>query len=202
METYGQPRLNQNLIINDTVLISVQRYFDHFAIILFYFREQRQKYYYNKGKAKMEPLKYMSIIIDGMDQAKLMIPNLLHSSKAFADAWKLRTHMTGCLNHGHEPLCVLDLFQWPHDSNYSINVLLIMLMRHEYVPDVLFLQMDNCFRENKNQFLFTFIAILVQKLVFKKVSIIILKTFAFQSHLQGERSLIFCYSIVVTALIQ
>lgn len=39
----------------------------------------------------------------------------------------------------------------------------------DYIPDVLYLQMDNCWRENKSQFVIIFLAVLVKKKVFKKV---------------------------------
>lgn len=66
-------------------------------------------------------------------------------------------------------LGLFDLFQWPHDSNLTMNVLLRILERCDYIPDVLYLQMDNCSRENKNQFVFVFLAILVKLDVFRKV---------------------------------
>lgn len=55
----------------------------------------------------------MCIIIDAMDQNKLMIPNMQKSSKAFADAYKLKTHFTLVLDHGSTPTGFIDLFQLP-----------------------------------------------------------------------------------------
>lgn len=104
-----------------------------------------------------------------MDQMKLMIPNLLYVMKVFSSAWKLKTHLTGVLNHGREALGYFDLHQWPHDSNLTINVLLRALLRMNKVPDTLYLQMDNCWRENKNQYVMTFLAVLVHLGIFKKV---------------------------------
>ena len=111
----------------------------------------------------------MCMIIDGMDQAKLLLPQLNNKSKAFSEAWKLRTHLTGVLDHGLHPLCISDLFQWAHDSNLTMNVILIALARRSFIPDILFLQMDNCFRENKNQFVLSFLAILVAQGILKEV---------------------------------
>ena len=75
-----------------------------------------------------------------MDQSKLLIPSLLHVAKSYSGAWKLRTHLTGVLNHGRETLAFLDVFQWLHDSNYTMNVLLRTLKRMDYIPDKLRLQ--------------------------------------------------------------
>ena len=84
-------------------------------------------------------------------------------------AWKLRTHLTGVLNHERETLAFLDVFQCSHDSNCTMNVLLRTLKRMEYIPDKLRLQMDNCWRENKNQFVIAFLALLVKRKIFRKV---------------------------------
>ena len=136
------------------------------------FSQQRKKYYHHRSKSKSNPDKYMTLIIDGMDQAKLMLPKMNRLSKAYSDAYKLKTHLTGVLDHGNNPYCVVDLFQWPHDSNLTMNVLLHVFNRRDVLPDILYLQMDNCYRENKNQFLISFLALLVQMDVFKKVSTI------------------------------
>ncbi|XP_068675637.1 uncharacterized protein [Montipora foliosa] len=64
-------------------------------------REEREKYYYHRGKARdaMSSKSYMCLIIDGMDQKKLLIPSLINQAKSYGRAWRLKTHLTGfCLN--------------------------------------------------------------------------------------------------------
>lgn len=39
----------------------------------------------------------------------------------------------------------------------------------DVIPDVLCLQMDNCWRENKNQFVLIFLAVLIKYQIFRKV---------------------------------
>ena len=134
-----------------------------------FFREEREKYYSHRNKAKENKEKYLCVIIDGMDQMKLLVPNLLHVMKAYSSAWKLKTHLTGVLNHGRETLGFFYLHQWPHDSNLTINVLLRVLVKLDNIPDILYLQMDNCWRENKNQYIIVFLAVLVHLGIFKKV---------------------------------
>ena len=107
-----------------------------------------------------------------MDKAKFLIPNLLNIAKAYSSAWRLTTHLTGVLNHGREVFAFIDIFQWPHGSNLTINVLLRTLVRLQCIPNVLYLQTDNCYRENKNLFVFIFLAILILKGVFSKVHIL------------------------------
>ncbi|XP_068753053.1 uncharacterized protein [Montipora capricornis] len=136
-------------------------------------REEREKYYYHRGKARdaMSSKSYMCLIIDGMDQNKLLIPSLINQAKSYGSAWRLKTHLTGVINHGREVLAFTDVHQWGHDSNFTINILLRTLRRMQHIPDVLYLQMDNCWRENKNQFVIIFLAVLVKRQIFKKVKI-------------------------------
>ncbi len=100
---------------------------------------------------------------------KLTIPQLLHVMKSYSSAWRLKTHLTGILNHGRETIGYFNLHQWPHDSNLTINVWLRALVRMDKMPDRLFLQMDNHWWENKNQYVIVFLAVLVYLNIFKKV---------------------------------
>ena len=113
-----------------------------------------------------------------MDQNKTNIPHLLHTTKSTQNLWRLRTHLTGVLVHTKSPKGKLaygfyDVLQFPHDCNLTIHALLKVLAdlcRHrEPLPRVLYLQLDNCSRENKNKYLLSFCSILVEQKVFQKV---------------------------------
>ena len=56
-----------------------------------------------------------------------------------------------------------------------VQVLMNVLNENELknLPPVLYLQLDNCGRENKNKYLLGFCALLVTKNVFKKVPVIL-----------------------------
>lgn len=64
-----------------------------------------------------------------------------------------------------------DIFQFPHDSNLTCNFLLQILLKLEKLPKILYLQLDNCWRENKNRYFFGFVGFLVQKKIFDQVYI-------------------------------
>ena len=68
--------------------------------------------------------------------------------------------------------------QWPHDSNLTINIVMRVLLRMDIIPDRLYLQMDNCWRENKNQYVLEFLGVLVKLDIFKKVRIKVFLTAA------------------------
>ena len=122
-------------------------------LLILYFRSEREKYYKHAMKARRNPDKYLSIIMDAMDQAKTMIPHFTATPK-FADGmWKLKTHLLGAIVHGIGAYGFFDIFQWPHGSNLTVSTLMnILFMMKDSLPEVLYLQMDNCGRENKNRY--------------------------------------------------
>lgn len=120
-------------------------------------------------------MKYITIIIDGMDQNKTNVPSLPQQTKSTQNLWRVRTHLTGVLVHtkaekGKLAFAFYDLLQWPHDSNLTIAVLLAVLLYlseiFEALPGILYLQLDNTSREN---YVLAFLALLVQLKIFKKV---------------------------------
>ena len=80
-----------------------------------------------------------------------------------------RTHLTGAINHGYGVYCYIDLLTWPHDANLMINVLVDVLLKRDALAPVLYLQLDNTARENKNQYVMAFLAYLVQEGIFSEV---------------------------------
>ena len=58
---------------------------------------------------------------------------------------------------------------WPHDANLMINVLVDVLLKRDALAPVLYLQLDNTARENKNQYVMAFLAYLIQAGIFSEV---------------------------------
>ncbi len=117
-------------------------------LLYFFFSAERRKYYKHTEKAKRHPSRYLSIIIDGMDQSKTFVPHFVRVSKSVSSLWKLKTHITGAIVHGRGAYGFFDNHEWPHSSNLTITVLLNLLsMYRESLPPVLYLQLDNCERE-------------------------------------------------------
>ena len=107
----------------------------------------------------------LCIIVNRMDQSKTNPPHV-QSTKFTQGLWKFRTQLTGALLHtkaakGKIAFGYYDILRWPHDCNLTINILLEILQELAIVvgriPKVLYIQLDNCYRENKNQFFFTFV---------------------------------------------
>lgn len=136
------------------------------------YRKERERYYLNRERARHDPQKYISIIIDGMDQSKTDLPHFATKTKSSSALWTLQTHISGGIVHGRRTFALIDLMLWPHDSNLTINVLLHILLSiaaADTLPAVLYIQFDNCTRENKNKFVLGFLALLVHLGVFKEV---------------------------------
>ena len=137
-------------------------------------RDQRARYHEIRHSAETDH-SVISIIIDGMDQSATNLPHQKKISKSTVNLWHLRTHFTGAIVHGDCSEGFLDYLQYPHDPNLTINVLLRLLVRRfrdlaaTGVPDKLYVQLDNCGRENKNQWVLAFMALLVQEDIFKEV---------------------------------
>lgn len=90
-------------------------------------------------------------------------------AKSTSSLWRLRTHVTGAVLHTKASYaklvyCFVDLAQYPHDSNFTLKVIVNVLVdfaKTYQFPKVLYLQMDNTCRENKNRLVLTFCAALV-----------------------------------------
>ena len=64
----------------------------------------------------------------------------------------LNTHITGAEVHGKQAFMLIDIHQWPHDANLTMNSLLFTLSKQaseNRFTKHLHVQLDNCGRENK-----------------------------------------------------
>ena len=133
------------------------------------------------------PNKYICIIVDGMDQNKTNLPYLRKSSKSTSGLYRLRTHLTGVIDHtrsdyGKQVYVFVDILQYPHDSNLTISIINRVLSSHMEsnngeLPPVLYVQMDNTSRENKNKYVMGYFAYLVEAGIFRKVAIQFIMSF-------------------------
>ena len=135
-------------------------------------RAQREKYYKHRRKAIQNPKKYLSIIIDGMDQKKTNCPNL--GGQTTKDEAPLKTRIIGVKVHGIRNYAYIADETVPGGGNLILEVLRLTLndlQNREELPSedpVLYLQIDNC-GENKNKVMFSFLTDLVRRGIFSKV---------------------------------
>jgi hypothetical protein len=138
---------------------------------------QRAKYVKHKIKARMDPDKYLTMIIDGMDQSKMIVPNL--TGRGDVEEMKAdlpQLHLTTARMADGHTYCYFNWDNIAKDGSLIPNILCRVLesqkrARGGTLPEVLYLQLDNTCRENKNRYVFAFLSLLVQLKVFRKIKV-------------------------------
>ena len=139
-------------------------------------QRERNKYYKHRDKSRSHFSKHkcLSIAMDSMDHGKTSIPKRPRDDKDADGCNKLITHITGVLIHGRDPKAIGYTWydRFPAGSDVTMTILLDALNRVTGpLPPTLYLQMDNCSRENKNQYVMALATLLVERGVFRKVKI-------------------------------
>jgi hypothetical protein len=141
-------------------------------------RLDRAKYARHVKKAHDHPDKYLSLAIDGMDSSKSMLPKPRRENHQTAGLEKMTFGLIGVVSHGrdNDRFAFTYPMDYPHDGNITCQVILdtlsIIKERDGSLPPVLYLQLDNTCRENKNRYVIGFLALLVNLGWFKKVRVV------------------------------
>jgi hypothetical protein len=97
-------------------------------------------------------------------QKKTYLPHFANHTKEVASLWKLKVHITGAMVqwegnrsfvYGRKP--VGTPFQFTREYSVQNPIYGKILFMVKNITQVLYLQLDNCFRENKNKYVFTFL---------------------------------------------
>jgi hypothetical protein len=136
----------------------------------------RSRFMLRQTLAKLFPKYFVHIEIDGMDNAKTNVPRTrygTHAKTVEATGEPLQTRLLGCLV---ESIGFFAFWTWPTYRQgtaltwtaliWTINFL---ISKEGFVAPILFLQLDNCGKDNKNQIAFAFLGYLVYVGVFKEV---------------------------------
>lgn len=89
----------------------------------------------------------------------------------------MKTHITGTIVHGKGNLFFIDCNEYAHDPNLTATCLINALLEKktgDHLAPTLYIQCDNCGRENKNKVILSFLAFLCLKGYVKDVSTFIL----------------------------
>ena len=137
---------------------------------------ERMQYYKNREAARISPHKFASIIIDGASQSCFELPHWPYETKGTQRGHKIRVHVTGILEHACPNKLMLLTITEEHKtgSNHVIEALHRWLCRKAMegkLPDVLFIQVDNCSRENKNRYFMSYVECLVSLEVFAEIHV-------------------------------
>jgi hypothetical protein len=139
---------------------------------------ERGEWKRKRDAAINDPENYLCISLDGTDQFPNGFPSFFEQTKDDCNGKRLKMHLQVGLAHGGCPGPVF-YCGWEYlygDPNFTIETLYRMIKREEdarngKLPDTLYLQLDNCIRENKNTYVITFLAWLIERGVFKVIKV-------------------------------
>lgn len=134
---------------------------------------ERMGYQKKKDRARLHSSECCSLIIDGADEAAFGLPHLTTISKG-AKGHTMKVKLVGQLEHKPKNCLTLLTMTQEHQTgaNHIVEVLHRFLCRkreHGTLPRKLYLQLDNCSRENKNKYMMAYLELLVAKHVFDRV---------------------------------
>lgn len=154
------------------------------------FRKEREYLWKKRQYCQENPRKAGIIEADGMDQFKTNVPHvadapkdlsnifryfLLYVTFSFLKQWpncffRLKIHIIGGLVNGVRHNVAWHYDNFKHDPNLTVMTLILLLFQLPRPwPTKLFVQLDNCIRENKNAIVFAFCAYLVMIGLFEEV---------------------------------
>ncbi len=136
---------------------------------------ERREYVRKAELAMLRPSKFLSIVVDGADQSAYSLPHFVTKVKD-GRGQGLKVHLIGVLQH--LSLNHLRLYTMTDDHQTGANHIVECV--HRFIndaardgplPKTLFVQLDNCVRENKNQYLLSYLEALIRWYVFDCVEI-------------------------------
>ena len=146
-----------------------QRKKEHMDFVL----QERLTYTSRCMEACNWPEKFMSLALD--KSSPIPFPLVVPFPKS-GEASKFKISIFGVISHGtNDRNCVILPSTYSDDPNLAISILWAQIRRllaaSDIRPPVLFLQMDNCAKENKNRFFLAFCSLLIMLRIFKKVTL-------------------------------
>jgi hypothetical protein len=138
------------------------------------FMTEKNQYYAARAKACSNSNKYMSVIMDAMDQRKTRIPWFTNPAKSIAHDFLLKLKLFCAIVHGFGYYYFWCTEQVKHDTNLAIEVLRRVLVKYAKekgaLPPILYLQVDNG-PDQKSKLFLAFMAYLVEMNIFDKVKV-------------------------------
>lgn len=140
-----------------------------------YVATERMAYQMKRDRARLQPSDYCSIIIDGADQSAFGIPHFATTTKT-QRGHALKVKLVGLLEHNVENSLFLFTMTEEHETgaNHIIEAIhryLNTRFTQSPLPRTLFVQLDNCSRENKNHFFMAYIEFLVAMRIFDVIEL-------------------------------
>jgi hypothetical protein len=135
---------------------------------------EKLHYYSNRARARKWPKDFLSIIIDGADQSKHDMPHFKDMSHLTNELRRIKMHLYGALVHGRDAYAFTITDHEAQGHNSSIQVLhyiLVDIAKNGKVPSVLKLQLDNTTKQNKGQYVFAYLSMLIEYGIFENIEV-------------------------------
>ncbi len=136
---------------------------------------ERREYKKKRDKAKLQPDQYLSIIVDGADQSAFGLPHFMIKTKDDG-GHSLKVRLIGLLEHNQRNK--LRLFtlteEYPTGANHVVEAIhrfLTERINRSVLPRTFYIQVDNCTKENKNRYMFSYIESLLRWKLFDEVMV-------------------------------
>lgn len=134
---------------------------------------ERSAYYRNRLRGITDPEDYLSMIIDGANQAQHAVPHSAEKSHISDAAWKMQLHLMGVIVHGRGTWAYTCPPHVAQGNNTTIQALWDTIcdiyQKEGKLPKTLYLQLDNTTKQCKGRYVFGFLGLLVYMAVFDKV---------------------------------
>ena len=162
-------RKNTSLKDNDALLDLKRKHHD---VVM----AERAAYYAKQQLAIRDPDNYLSLIIDGADQSAYSLPYFVEKSKNLSSKPKMKHKLHGVIAHGIGSWLYAVPMNAGNGCNLTIETLHRVLSdiknaRKGQLPQTLYLQLDNCTGQNKNNYLMAYLSLLVEWGVFKEIEV-------------------------------
>lgn len=136
-------------------------------------KAERMEYQKKKDRARLNSSEYLSVIVDGADQSSFGLPHFTTTPKS-QRGHSLKVKLVGLLEHRLQVRLFLYTMTQDHETgaNHVIEALHRFLLTKRMegpLPRKLFIQLDNCSRENKNRYVMGYLEMLVSACVFDSV---------------------------------
>lgn len=114
----------------------------------------------------------------GRDHHTTNVQSVWYINETMSPLTTVRKHLIGSIIHSgparnrKEMYGSFDYYKYPHESNLTEQFLLDTLVKvsEEFdLPPIVYLQLNNYVRENKNQHMFALLTLLVEEMIFKKL---------------------------------
>lgn len=137
--------------------------------------DERMEYQKKKDRSRLNPSDYCSIIIDGADQRAYGLPHFTTKTKE-QKGLAMKLKVIGLLEHDVQN--VLHVYTMTEEHETGANHVIECIHRFlntrrnkSPLPRTLFVQMDNCTRENKNRYVLSYFESLVALDIFDVIEI-------------------------------